>query len=108
MFTYLRFSYRIFVASLVLILSLINSASPLQSQQVVELSFDDGTFEQFVGFDDGQGVLANGPFVPPSFPATITEVRFQTDGAFVDSLSRRRDLRFRRQNNGSSFAESDE
>ena len=57
MLPYLRFSNRIFVASLVLVLSLINSASPLQSQQEVELKFDDGTFEQFVGFNTGQGVL---------------------------------------------------
>lgn len=41
-----------------------------------ELAFDDGSFEQFVGFQGGSGELANGPFVPPAYPATITSARF--------------------------------
>ena len=82
MFTYLRFSYRIFVASLVLILSLINSASPLKSQtQDVELQLDDGTFEVFLGFNGNPGFLGNRSYVPPAYPATLRQVKFFTNGA---------------------------
>ncbi len=80
MLTCLCVARRVLLTVLVLLLYPMVWVSPLRGQQDVELVFDDGTFEQFVGFDNGQGILANGPFVPPTFPATLTEVRFETNG----------------------------
>lgn len=51
------------------------------STKEVELKFDDGTFETYWGFDDGTGILANGPFVPPSYPAILELAKFLTSGS---------------------------
>jgi len=45
-----------------------------------ELKFDDGTFENNLGFCGGTGTVANGPFMPPSSPAKIKSVKFVTNG----------------------------
>jgi hypothetical protein len=53
--------------------------SSIQGQET-ELSFDDGSFEGYVGFPNGRGFQANGPFIPSSYPATLTQARFLTNG----------------------------
>lgn len=47
----------------------------------VELVFDDGSFESFLGFTTGTGELVGGPFAPPSYPATLTSMSFLTAGS---------------------------
>ena len=57
--------------------------SPAPTSNEIELRFDDGRFENALGFDDGVGELVNGPFVPPSYPARLTAARFITNGSRV-------------------------
>ncbi len=64
----------------------LNWESPGSITNGTELSFDDGTFENSLGFNDGQGELVNGPFVPPAYPATLTAARFITDGSQLGDL----------------------
>lgn len=54
---------------------------PPSTVALAEFFFDDGSFESYYGFDNGIGILANGPYIPPSYPATITHVKFLTSGA---------------------------
>jgi len=49
----------------------------------VELLFDDGSFESFLGFTSGSGELLNGPFVAPAYPATLKSISFLTSGSRV-------------------------
>lgn len=48
--------------------------------QEVELKFDDNSFENAMGFSNGTGTLANGPFVPSAYPATLKSAKFVTNG----------------------------
>lgn len=45
-----------------------------------ELAFDDGFYEQSVGFQNSQGVLAAGSFDPQNYPAKIDTVKVAFDG----------------------------
>jgi len=45
-----------------------------------ELAFDDGFYEQAVGFLNSQGILAVGPFKPKTYPAKIENIKVAFDG----------------------------
>jgi hypothetical protein len=55
--------------------------SSVGGTQEIELAFDDDSFESFSGFSDGTGIQANGPFIPLSYPATLTQAKFLTNGS---------------------------
>ncbi len=56
------------------------SPQPANLSNEVELLFDDGSFEGFLGFTNGTGEVVSGPFVPPSFPASLVSMSFLTGG----------------------------
>jgi len=45
-----------------------------------EMKFDDGAFESYIGFKNGTGTMANGPFIPTAYPATLKKIMFLTSG----------------------------
>jgi len=45
-----------------------------------ELAFDDGFYEESVGFLNSQGILAAGPFKPSFYPAKIEKIKVAFDG----------------------------
>ena len=45
-----------------------------------ELAFDDGFYEESVGFLNSQGILAAGPFKPSIYPAKIEKIKVAFDG----------------------------
>jgi len=58
---------------------LLSWQAPEESSSQEELALDDGTFEWVYGWENIQGVVANGPFIPSQYPASITTARILFD-----------------------------
>ena len=53
---------------------------PPVSTMQEELAFDDGSFENAMGWDNMQGIAANGPFQPSNYPVSIDIARVAFNG----------------------------